>query len=584
MANAIKFSLSQYRPWLLGLAIFALIACGRNSNADKDWTRFCLVDPSDSSRSLARLSDPLVTAALEKMDALPEAAQVLIPSQLRQSYRFARSSSRQFLDALCGEYRDDSKRLEAKLRLFSNMVVVPESQLQRYDPSQDLMRQLTADGIRNLILISHNLRKFRNADSSPAAPKEAAVSVCEFKFLLANYLSRYRTVLTFEDRVSYDRDLAAYLKDAVASGLCSPDDLRYFFAFRGSGYISPADPESAAMKQVGAALRSGCGDPEQNDRWFSAASEICDKYQNSPHGLRREITAQLLRRLVIASGLDLETLAHKYWPLVLTEDSNGDGTGEAIIARSTDDVTVAAARSFGGKLYSAFIGASSGLNISNKAPDPRKVAVDRFTKLWKGFDDKDFTLVTAGDWRADLAGSPDFGLGQLNDIATAAGRSRIRRRIELILNRHAFYYQTYLFFGTFGRLFPSVTPFLSTSADFAQAAKFSFGGFAVGKIKSSRLGWIFVFKIDGSRLFNGATTKSGRRIDWMHDWLDESTLASHALAVEESGLDRFSEPAPEEFNYLLYLGDCVAPPEILVLAQSVGDGPSKEDEAVVSDD
>lgn len=580
-----KLSISRWRRPFLWLLLIAAAACGGQPPADATWAKYCSVDRYEIDKGLASLAEPLVAKALEKIDALPETAQVLIPARQRRSYKFARSSSKQYLDTLCGEYRDDGARLEAKLKLLSNLVIVPEDRIQRFDPTQDPIAQLTADGVRNLILISHNLRKFRGSDSSPAAAAiEPAMSPCELKFLFKNYLSRYRTVLNYDDSVQYVRELAAYLKDAAASGECSPDDLNYMYAFRGSGYISPTDPESAAMKQTDAALRDRCDSSGAAGSWLSDTPQICGEYRASPHGARRRISLQLLRRLATGSGLDQETLEHRFLPLILTEDTTGDGVGEAIAARSTDEAVTTAAAVFGGKLYSSYIGGSAGSAAPPKLPDPRRVAIDRFSNLRQGLEDKVFALVTNGAWRPEFAAASDLGLAELNDIKTDSGRSRVRNRIGAILDRHAFYYQTFFYFGSLNSLFPSVTPFLSTSGDLVQAAKFSFGGFAVGKIRAPKLGWIYVFRFDGSRLFDAAATKSGRRVEWERDWLDESTLASNKLAVEENGLDRFSEPAPEELYGLLYLGNCRIPAELLVLAQSEGSAAEKSDAGSRSND
>ncbi len=553
---------------LVLLIIGVILACFRpKSTASLEWNQYCRADSSQPGRAWARKENELVAGAISALSALPKDAQVFIPREIRKLYHLHGPIPVHFINSMCAEYKDNSALLTAKLRLIKSIVRVPEGPTQRYDPKMPVWQQLTADGYRNLILITRKLAEFRLHQHKQADQHSSIIlSECEVRFLFKEYLQTYQTILTMEDFLNYEKTFKSFLDSAASKSECTLEEQSSYYAFRGVGYISPRDPESSALRQIGLALSIGCQSSPSNLKG-GPASLLCEQFYSQPYATRREIAFQLLRRLIILSRKEREWFNNPSQPLFLLEDLNGDGVGEAI----GDFTSIADKKGALGNAVDAYLQSlrkEQSKTLSTGSVDPvlrLSQLLDQIV-LHKRIEQAAF--ISHSRFGESPIFESDQGLSKIFKLDTSVGQEKMRHLLSILISRHAFFYKTFMYFTSFQFLQASTSPFLSSSANFSQAYKFAVRGFAADKIRAPKLGWLYIFKIKAANLFDSQSVQRGESPDFNQDWLDELSLTNHPYALEENGLDRFGEPAPEELQTLLFLGDIQLPSELLVLLET----------------
>jgi hypothetical protein len=531
---------------LLFFAAFALGGCRKGEAPSEEWNRYCTANKHDVAKSSAKLSEPLVASARAKLAAFPDAAPYEVPLATRRFYGLHGERPVQFLDALCSEYRDNAPLLAAKLRVLSEAVAVPEDRPQRYAPGLPLWPQLTAEGYRNLALLTHALANYQQGKKK----NPLIISACEFRFIFKEYLARYRAVLTDEDFREYVKERTAFLKQAVPAGECSAEETASFYAFRGFSTLAPGDPEAGTMYQLENATALHCGKTRSMLSALFSKSLSCDDYFAGPDALRRAISMQILRRILMYRREDEAALKQYDNPIVVTEDLDGDGAGEMIIkdpAPQSDSVP---------DLFEVMYG--------QDMKGPNKFRFSRATPLLDSIIShgagSGMKYVTASEWKKDDAQSPDLGLRRMYSLKTPEGREALRDRLAVLIQRHSRTYDLALYFSAFQALYAPTSPLLAASSLFSEANRFALPGHTVYRKREQNLGWVYVFRIKNGNRYSSDDISAQQTPDFTRQWLE-----NWSLVTQEPELDRFGEPDPDELEALLFLGNVDVPPELRVL-------------------
>ena len=495
---------------------------------------FCRFDRL--GRATANYSDPLVRSAREALAATKD-FQSLSVSKERLSLAGGKSGRMEddFLRVLCSEYRDNEPQLRGLLESYRDIYVVRNGE-QKYNRSLPLWSQLTAEGYREIVFLMKNLASFRlAAQSAQIAPSLPPLSVCETKYIFRDYLASYRQILTVDDFHSYERGREQFVKNALASGECTNDDLETVYFFRGDGAISPTFLEPRAMYSRSALYSSECSPPSGTE---ALPAGDCADYLRNPFAKRIQFEKEALKSLPELSR-QLRTTPSALSPLVFfTADTDGDDAADVLYLDSDTPFGVRLRRT-----TRALVGATE-----NSTENQDWLRPSLLSLLKEGLETR-----------------PESGLVSLKttdwDGIQRNATPWVVSLFKLMVDRHVHSESSH--FISLEKNFISLrhTPWTEAFPYIHFSHPNTFAGFDTKRLRWPRMHWISVYRVNRRLLYSAEQVASGLPVDFKQNWFDSAALDPQTAATVDHKWLQSGYTALEELETLLWLGNVEATSE-----------------------
>ncbi|MCC7440877.1 MAG: hypothetical protein IT285_04550 [Bdellovibrionales bacterium] len=481
-----------------------------------------------------------------------------------------------FLTIACGEFRDNPKMLERKLKWAKDIVVVPE-QRQDYDPSKPVWPQVTGPGYRKLLEMSETLYSLRQRELGAAANASHTldqrvvdgITNCEYRYILKEYLAGDNELEAWggpESFNAYKRGLAEF----EAGDECSQDEKDHYIEFRGDGNFKAQSLESNAFIWNTRVFSKGCETPKKrkNVAGNILTDKDCENYFKAPWQSRYELTKQgALRLFFYPSTPEMERVMKAYQRgsgvlVLITEDLSGDGVADMVVIDRNQaggrKVLELRAQAEGGnpatsaklrkEIYGYILKAAS---EQITLPASYNAAVASLASATITSTDG-IKLVTNVDsaWKPEYLSRPDKGLSLV-----FPDKAKAWDRLATVLDRHTDWYMIDMANLKIGFYQPTYSPWVASSYYIHESDAFTRPGYAMGQPGDGHRHWMYVQKVRKPNWFKAETMKADwpKNIDLLNTWFDETTFSRSGLGASEKAWDRFGSADHTEIEANLWL-------------------------------
>lgn len=479
-------------------------------NNHKLFAQYCLGDNKAEIIPIPNYSNELVINAAKKLSRVKE-TNLVNYTEIIKIYRSGAGTapvgiSNQahiYLVQLCGEYRDRSTMIEAKLKWINNIVMLKDiDQPLQIDKEKNIWSQLSGREYNSYLKLSSEVFTQRelktkeisfgnNQDSLEAVE---AFTVCETQYMIEKYIA---PKLQFESLETYESGLQEYAKT------CRKQDLEYYYDFRGDSNFKMYSPESNAMIWHARSIARWCETPVKAKAGSHVVTDkLCEQYFSQPF-LHRYNAA----RAALAG-----------WLLY-------DAADEQSIANPQNTINVL-----------------SNLLISDVAPFKLHSPTSSF-KNSKGFLNS-----------ADLGFNQELKLG--TNRTTESDLENVYLRLRNAVNRHTNWYASGYNDGTNdpkGKMSQAYSPFVASSYEMSKSNGFAQCGTTVSCKGDGRKAWMFVFKVHKRNWYRPERLKNKEAINFDKYWFDERGFGTDRLARAERAWDRLGTPMEYELDTIMYL-------------------------------
>jgi len=477
-----------------------------------------------------------------------------------------------YVTIVCGEFRDNVKMLERKLKWAKDIVVVPEAE-QGYDAHKGVWEQMTGQGYRKLVQVSEALYQARATELGDGANASLdldqksvdGITGCEYRYILKNYLAGDAELQAWDNGKSYG-EYKKGLADFVAGNECSQDEKDYYNEFRGDGNFKAESGESNGFIWNTRIFAKGCETPSKHleGKGNILTDADCQNYFKAPWQTRSEQTLQgAMRMFFYPSTPELERLMKDTGNslVVITEDLNGDGVSDMVIFDGTKaggkaalQARQAATQTGGGgtaarKTMAAYIlkAASEQVHLApayKTALDAIKPGTVTSTVGIKVITD------THSAWKKAFMSTPDKGFAKVFPDAKKAWD-----RLAVVLDRHTDWYQTDMANLKIGFYQPTYSPWLASSYYIHESDNFTRPGYAMGTPGDGHRHWMYIQRVRKPDWFNAQQMKAAwpKNLNLLSTWFDETTFSRSGLGSREKAWDRFGSVDPNEVEGALWL-------------------------------
>lgn len=445
------------------------------------------------------------------------------------------------LTMTCGEFRDRASMIEAKMKWYDNMSILPESKQGQIDLTKNLWTQVTTEGYLSYVQLSSAIYDMKSSARTTTSAKMdalllqlpvAASTLCEAKFVISQ-LATGNVKLKFIENPYTDpkgnyQEYATALK-GFASKSCTQADVDYLVDFRGDSNIKWSSPESngmiwysnsvfercnKAVKDVALAKKSL--EKAKSDEAKKAAEDsvssnmatltgICTEYRKSPFQSRWNAAR---------AGLATWIMRDKKFDALFADTDAG------IYMRPTFE-----------KLIQSPIGFSE-----TTADAVTYEMLPEFT-----------SNATAWD-KSDLGFNQIAGLG-----TTSANKTFAFERLRDAVNRHTNWYHIGYSDGKGLSPEKAYSPFVASSYEMSKSDGFTSPGATVSGGADGRKHFMYVFKIKKSNWYNSQNLIDNQQVNFDTMWFDETTLGTKGYALSERAFDRLGTALEDEYDAIMVL-------------------------------
>jgi hypothetical protein len=471
-----------------------------------------------------------------------------------------------FLNYLCGEFRDRATLLKDKLEWVATMnklppitdrvFINPENKLV---PKVDVWRQITVAGywwfVKNMSLqiwedkamvmkLKPVVLGGQNID--PAVP---GFSVCETRFIFDYYLAGHNPTgkPMFYKPGTLNDYITALNNYSKSSGQCEPADLTDYYDFRGDANFKPNTPEANAMIWYGKYIVGNCKGFEEARKLSQApklaenvvTDEMCRDYFLNPFKRRYQAARSGLATWMLhAEKFD------KVWLQIYAGASYPNQSGGTIqhFPHWIND-NPASQRPFR-------FAAKTPVTYPPSFWDTQDIVAD--TQAWiDGFNPNSSPLVK-GDFGFEALAKQHAGTHAVDAALFKWGRLRD------VVNTHTWWYSSQWDDGLNNertRKNQAFSPLVASSYEPSASDHFTKCGYTIAcqPDADTRRQWMYVFRIKGENLYNPQKIRDGAAVDFDRAWLDETSFGTAPLAESEHAWDRLGTAVEGEYATILYL-------------------------------
>jgi hypothetical protein len=155
--------------------------------------------------------------------------------------------------------------------------------------------------------------------------------------------------------------------------------------------------------------------------------------------------------------------------------------------------------------------------------------------------------------------STEKSLAELSNVNLEelfGSKENVWQRLKVMLDRHTDWYKMDMVELGSGLFKATYSPFVASSYYMNKSHPFTIPGYAMGTAKATDpMQWMFVQTFKHQDWYNTYKLKhqTVNKVDIFNTWWDELTFSVSGLGAEETGMDRFAAPKPEEMGAILYL-------------------------------
>lgn len=519
------------------------------------------------------------------------------------------TKSHNFLVIACGEYRDNELMLQKKLEWISKMNIVQDGK-QSYTESKGVWEQLTSQGYLSLLEFSQKLYQFREQNFKPETSsifKESvsAISACEYRFILKEYLSANKKLKTYEDYKFYVLNFRVFSR----ANSCTQEEDEYYYEFRGDGNFKPHSLESNAYIWNTRTFSKNCSNLVKSKKNSSLKDIDCEDYYTSPFKAREKLAKQgLLRLFLYPEDLAPYMRDYDHQLVFIVDDLNGDQVSEMITLQNLDNgqnnpllkareeiqESRKAKHFFRAQVYTEllmYIVFKSVLEFpleenlktfeaniekhkesllktleyqsnppleDNSFLNPKELLADDYLFIQKTLSREQFPEVhISSNLYNDLIVDPE----QLWIDQIFKNDNILWDRIATVLDRHTDWYMIDMINLEKSVYLPTFSPWVASSYYIDKSDNFTKPGYAMGLAGDGHRHWMFIQRVHKDNWLKASMIKLQEedeeetlpKIDLYNTWFDETTFSRSSLGAAERGWDRFGTVSPEELGDILYL-------------------------------
>lgn len=463
-----------------------------------------------------------LTAILKNSPNNVEADHFYFYGDIRKIYKLSKSSvspkapqgtapeAHMFLTQLCGEFRDRSTMIEAKLNWLKNIFIL-EGRKETFtiDPTKNVWSQIPASAYYPYLAISRNVwKEKRNAKPrfitigtySDIDNPVDGFTVCETKYIFSEYVGKNKSFDSYE---KYIQGLQSYRN---MSGNCTAADQADYYDFRGDSNFKHYSPESNGMIWYATTIAKACETPTKVKKDVTAyTDQDCENYFKHPFYFRYNAARAGLATWLFRDDQYAQTFSSQ-------------GSMVAIYPHSSPDL------------------APFSFSFQNTSDD----------NIF-GFDAK--WLQIPGAWN-----STDIGLNAFTGLGTNSSNLQLAyERIRDAVDRHTDWYSSGYNDKNGTVKDQAYSPFVASSYEMSSSDGFTSCGTTVQCPPDGLKRWMFVFRIKPQNWYNTARIVNNEPIDFDKMWFDETSFGRSRLADSEHAWDRLGTSMEDEMDSILYL-------------------------------
>jgi len=417
-----------------------------------------------------------------------------------------------FLTQLCGEFRDRSDMIEAKLNWIQNLYTLPAGDATVQEPetlaaAPNVWARVNASAYGPYIDFTRQLWEARrdaqeryitvgsHTDVDNPVP---GFTVCETKYIFANYVSAGKA---FDSVDAFNEGYKKF------KGGCPVADQTDYYDFRGDSNFKHYSPESNGMIWYATSIAAACASPTElrpGAKNFTAAD--CENYFKNPFAYRFNAARAGLAAWLFRDNQYAQTFSNQ----------------QQMVAIYPHAEPQLAPFSFG---------------FTEKTTDG---ALFAFDPNWLAID---------GAWN-----SADIGYNAFTGLGTKSPNYDVAyERIRDAVDRHTDWYQSGYNDGNGAAKNQAYSPFVASSYEMSASDNFTTCGETVGCPDDGLKRWMFVFRVKAQNWYNPARVANNETVDFEHMWFDETSFGVSGLADGEKAWDRLGTPMESELDSILYL-------------------------------
>jgi hypothetical protein len=496
-----------------------------------EWLKYCKGADDPGEKPTPNYDNPEVRAAVAKLNQVADGsfafhqgayAAILQKFQTPIPANGANASqnAHDFLDYLCGEFRDRPTMIAAKLKWVAKMNYVDHRQNgEEFDvASNDVWGQVRIEDYGPYLQYSNSLYQARESALGQIAIGNLSgidrpvpgLSVCETKYVFKNV----RGGAAFPGLAAHEQGYLEFQKQ------CNPDDQDWYFDFRGDMNFKPNTPESNGMIWFSQTMATKCASAVAAKPDAGVTDADCKRYYTRPFKSRWDAGR---------AGLAAYLLAQ---PQFRAQIADQNGTEMTVVASAT----VQDGYRFGDKgpwrvrLGDPTTGGAAARKISARTGAP---------------------VALVDGWREHWA-DPAFGLAKF--YGGDEHKADIKTLLQIAVDRHTNWYATgYDDGGALPLRGGAWSPFVASSYEMSKSDLFA-SGYTIGSDDPMKQ-WMYIFRVRKADLYNTdrVAGESTAGLDLDHFWLDERSFGTDGLAKDERAWDRLGEPLEDEYESILYL-------------------------------
>ncbi|HTL13397.1 MAG TPA: hypothetical protein VL588_12965, partial [Bdellovibrionota bacterium] len=417
-----------------------------------------------------------------------------------------------YVTIVCGEFRDNVKMLERKLKWAKDIVVVPES-AQGYDAHKGVWEQMTGEGYRKLVQVSEALYQARASELGASASSNLdldqksvdGITGCEYRYILKNYLAGDAELQAWDNGKSYG-EYKKGLAEFVAGNECTQDEKDYYNEFRGDGNFKAESGESNGFIWNTRIYAKGCKDPNTHleGKGNILTDADCKNYFKAPWQSRSDLTQQgAMRMFFYPSTPELERIMKDTGNslVIITEDLNGDGVadmvtfdgnkagGKAVLELRETAKQPGGAGTAARKQVAAYILKAASEQV--KLAPAYKTALDAI-KPGSVTSTQGIKIITDthAAWKKSYMSTADKGFAKVFPDAKKAWD-----RLAVVLDRHTDWYQIDMANLKIGFYQPTYSPWLASSYYIHESDNFTRPGYAMGTPGDGHRHWMYIQRV-----------------------------------------------------------------------------------------
>ena len=459
------------------------------------------------------------------------------------------------LTLTCGEFRDRTTMVKAKVQWYANMNILGREKQEKLDPTANPWLGINAQTYLDYVHLSQDLYdakqeyligeedpyKFKRPDGDfwSAPVPVPGITICETKYILGEYLPTHAhhpdegheegeanepVEAPIYEKEGFDKYWKGYQK--FDKEHCTDDDRDHFYQFRGDSNLKQNSPEGNGMLWHGNGIARHCQTlntaRKSSKEKGLLTDETCAKYYGSPFTNRWMAARAGLSTWFFHQEKDSESFDNENDMVVIHNKYNDE---KGVYNKGPLNYSLG----FGEELI-------TGINFMWKS----------ITDAWNA---SDISLVDT--FRLE-AGE----VTQTEEDREEVAKGQVYRSLRNAVNRHTDWYSS-AYEDQFGwQRDQAYSPFVASSYILHASDEFTSPGITVSAPTDGRKHWMLIFKVHKDNWYNTKTLAESKEIktpNFDRIWIDETTFGTNGLARSERAWDRMGTALEHEYDSILNL-------------------------------